>query len=142
MPGLNEISPTFEVRPATPLDAEAWLKMRSDLWPDGAEEHGAEIADFFAGTLIEPLAVFVALSAEGNYVGLLELSVRDDVPTLEGERTGYIEGLFVVPEMRSRGAAFALLKWARQWARCLDCSAFASDRADRFVIDRRFADRR
>ena len=138
---MIEIQPRFEIRPATPSDAVAWLKMRCDLWPDGAEGHASEIADFFAGTLIEPLAVFVALSSDGHYVGLLELSIREDVPTLEGKRTGYIEGLYVIPEMRSRGVAFGLLERARRWARSLDCSAFASDRADRFVIDRRFGSR-
>ena len=115
--------------------------MRCDLWPDGAEEHGSEIADFFAGALIEPLAVFVALSSDGRYVGLLELSIREDVPTLEGKRTGYVEGLYVIQEMRSRGVAFAMLERARRWARSLGCTAFASDRADRFVIDRRFGSR-
>ena len=77
MPGMIEIQPRIEIRPATPSDAAAWLKMRCDLWPDGAEEHAAEIADFFAGALIEPLAVFVALSSDGHYVGLLELSIRE-----------------------------------------------------------------
>ena len=131
----------MEIRPATPSDAEAWLKMRCDLWPDGAEEHGSEIADFFAGILLEPLAVFVALSSDGHYVALLELSIRDDVPTLEGKRTGYVEGLYVIPEMRSCGVALALLDTSRRWARSQGCSAFASDRAERFVIDRRFTAR-
>jgi aminoglycoside 6'-N-acetyltransferase I len=138
MSGSNETRPWIEIRPAAPSDAVEWLKMRCDLWPDGAEEHGSEIADFFAGALSEPLAVFVVLSSDGHYVGLLELSIREDVPTMEGKRTGYIEGLYVIPEMRSRGVAFALLERARLWARSLDCTAFASDRADRFVIDRRF----
>ena len=54
-------------------------------------------------------------------------------------RTGYVEGLYVTPEARSQGVVvLALLEASRSWARHQRCTAFASDRGDRIVVDRRF----
>jgi aminoglycoside 6'-N-acetyltransferase I len=112
--------------------------MRRELWPEGAEDHAPEIASFFAGTLPEPAAVIVAEDAGGVLLGVVELSIRTDVPGLLGKRTGYVEGLYVNPEVRQRGIARKLLQASRLWAREQRCEAFASDRADRIVIDRSF----
>ena len=126
------------VRNITALDAADWEAMRGELWPDGADDHAAEIAMFFAGTLEEPDAVLMAQSADGTIIGFAELSIRGDVAGLEGKRTGYVEGLYVRPEFRWQGVARTLLYASRSWAREMKCIAFASDRADRVVVDRTF----
>src|SRR5215471_6410344 len=126
------------VRNVAASDAAAWKALRSELWPDGADDHAAEIAMFFAGTLEEPTAVLMAESAEGTIVGFAELSIRRDVAGLEGKRTGYVEGLYVCPEFRWQGVARTLLYASRNWAREMKCTVFASDRADRVVVDRTF----
>lgn len=126
------------VRHIAPVDAPAWEAVRRDLWPEGRDEHAAEIAMFFAGTQEEPVAVLVAENAAGSIVGIAELSVRTGVASLAGERTGYVEGLYVSPEVRGQGVAQELLQASRKWARQQGCTAFASDRADRIVIDRSF----
>jgi aminoglycoside 6'-N-acetyltransferase I len=128
----------IRVRDVVREDAPAWQAMRGKLWPDGAEDHGPEIASFFAGTLPEPTAVMVAEDARGALLGVVELSIRTDVPGLIGKRTGYVEGLYVEPRVRRRGIARKLLQASRTWAREQRCEAFASDRADRIVIDRSF----
>ena len=119
-------------------DASAWQMMRQELWPDGAADHAAEIASFFAGTLREPIAVIVAENAEGVLVGFVELSIRIDVPGLLRRRAGYVEGLYVSPEVRHRGIARTLLQASRTWARQQKCDAFVSDRAGRIIVDRSF----
>lgn len=54
------------VRAVRPSDAEAWLRLRCDLWPEGSEaEHREDIARFFAGESTEPLAVLLAEDAAG-----------------------------------------------------------------------------
>ncbi|HUJ32170.1 MAG TPA: GNAT family N-acetyltransferase [Candidatus Acidoferrum sp.] len=126
------------IRNARPSDAPAWEAMRCKLWPDGAAEHADEIADFFADGAKEPCAVLVAEDEPGRLIGVAELSLRDDVAGLAGERTGYVEGLYVVPEWRSRGIAQKLLREAKLWAYKNNCTAFASDRAERVIIDKRF----
>jgi aminoglycoside 6'-N-acetyltransferase I len=137
---MDRIHADVIVRAATPSDAAVWESMRRGLWPDGAKDHGPEIALFFAGHEFKDLAA--ALMAEcrtGEIVGFAELSIRDDIPDLQGRRTGYVEGLYVLPELRHCGIAEKLLRASRAWAREQKCVAFASDRADRIIVDRTFA---
>ena len=127
-----------EIRPASQRDAEVWLNLRRKLWPEGAEDHVSEIAEFVRGSLEEPLAVLLAVDAGGEVVGFAELSIRQDVPGLEGFDAGFVEGLYVTPKGRLSGIARALIATSRDWARNANCVGFASDRSGRYIIDRRF----
>jgi aminoglycoside 6'-N-acetyltransferase I len=125
------------IRAVSLADASQWEAMRRELWPDGASEHTGEIAAFFENRLPEPQAVLVAENGS-VLVGFAELSIRFDIAGLEGKRVGFVEGLFVPPAFRHRGVARQLLQASREWARTNHCEAFASDRADRVVVDQRF----
>lgn len=127
------------IRTVHPSDTAAWTKLRTALWPNGAEDHPREIAQFFAGMIDEPNAAFIVEDPAGKPIAILELSIREDVPGLERKRTGYVEGLYVIPELRHRGIARELLHTSLNWAQENKCVAFASDRAQRIVIHRRFA---
>jgi len=126
------------IRPVTPADATAWEEMRTAMWPDGSDDHATEISSFFAGALPEPHAVMLAETKDHKPIALLELSVRRDIPGLDGQPVGYIEGLYIEPEARGRDLATRLLQVSRDWAREQNCIGFASDRADRIIIDRTF----
>lgn len=126
------------IRPVTEADAGHWQRMRDALWP--GDDHAAEIRRYFAGQCVEPEAVMMAFDETGEPVGFVELSRRDDVPGLEGIRTGYIEGLYVEARGRRSGLVRELLRSARHWARSTGCHAFASDRDDRVVIDAKYQD--
>jgi aminoglycoside 6'-N-acetyltransferase I len=139
MSQITEHSIPVLIRPARPDDAETWERLRCELWPDGREDHAEEIAAFFAGTTVEPDAVFIVEDPEGNAIAFAELSVRTNLPTLVGTRVGYVEGLYVVPEARGSGVTRALLRASRDWARRQNCAAFASDRAERVIIDKSFS---
>ena len=127
-----------QIRPVVREDAAVWEALRCAHWPDGAADHGPEIASFFAGTLPEPLAVLVAVVPSGAIVGFTELSIRTDLPGMEGTRAGYVEGLYLRPEFRGRGIARQLLRASRAWAHEQGCAAFASDRAGRLIIGANF----
>jgi aminoglycoside 6'-N-acetyltransferase I len=105
------------------------------MWPDGREDHGPEIAAFFAGRLVEPDAVLVAENSAGGLVAVAELSIRMDLPSRLGQRIGHVEGLYIIPEARGHGIARSLLLASRDWAHQQGCIGFASDRAGRIVID-------
>lgn len=130
----------YRLHAARPTDSSDWLRLRNQLWE--GDDHADEIARYFAGTLDEPVEVLIARSPDGNAVGHVELSIRDDIDGLRGQRTVYVEGLYVDDAHRHHGVALLLLRAAEQWARDQGCAAFASDRDDRVVIHRRFASRR
>lgn len=124
------------LRPARPADATAWQRLREALWED--DDHEAEIARYFAGTLDEPQEVLLAIAPSGEVVGHVELSVREDVPGLIGITTGYVEGLYLAPGHRAPALLRRLLRASEDWARGQGCRAFASDREDRVIVHARF----
>jgi aminoglycoside 6'-N-acetyltransferase I len=115
------------VRPVSPSDAEAWRRMRCGLWPEGpGDDHGREIAEFFAGTRHEPLAVLLA--ADGPRVaGFVELSIRPSAEGCRTNRVAYVEGWYVAPEARRSGVGRALIEAAEEWGRANGCEELASD---------------
>jgi aminoglycoside 6'-N-acetyltransferase I len=125
------------IRPIEPSDAATWERLRRDLWPEDPDSHAVEIASFFAGSLAEPQAVLVAQEGP-NLIAFAELSIREDFPGLAGKRVGYVEGLYVTPAFRGRGIGRTLLSASKSWARENHCDAFASDRAERIIVDPRF----
>lgn len=118
---------TVHVRPIERADAAAWLEMRRQLWPDGADEHEGEIEQFFSGQSPEPLAVLIAEDSEGRPIGVAELSIRNAAEGCDTHHVGYLEGWFVEPQARRRGAGRALLAASERWARSRGCTEFASD---------------
>jgi aminoglycoside 6'-N-acetyltransferase I len=125
------------IRNLVASDAQRWEQLRCELWPGADDDHAAETAAFFAGTLAEPQAVLVAYLGL-NMVGFSELSIREDVEGLVGKRAGYVEGLYVEPSSRGQGVARELLRASKLWTRNNSCEDFASDRAERIVIDQEF----
>jgi aminoglycoside 6'-N-acetyltransferase I len=99
-----------------------------ELWPDGAEDHRAEIDQFFTGRARDPLAVLLAQNEKDEIVGFAELSIRSYAEGCRTDRVGYLEGWYVVPEARRRGVGRALIESGEKWARAQGCSEFASDR--------------
>lgn len=118
---------TALIRPATPEDAAAWLRLRCQLWPEGKEEdHRQDIAAFFAGTAHEPTAVLVAEKA-GRLIGIAELSIRPYAVGCTTDQVAFLEGWFVLPSERRRGTGRELLRQAEAWGRSAGCLEFASD---------------
>jgi aminoglycoside 6'-N-acetyltransferase I len=128
----------ISIRTATRADAAQWEAMRCAMWPVDDESHAEEIASFFAGTLKEPEAVFVAETSPGALVGVMELATRFDIEGLVEQPVGYVEGLYVVPDARKRGVARQLLQASLQWAKDTGCVGFASDRGGRIIVYSRF----
>ncbi len=139
MPANENTFDTLTIRPVIPADTAEWLRLRTLLWPDGADEHAQEVEAFFVGKIDEPTAVFFAHASDGRVLALLELAIRSELLEMHNERIGYIEGLFVEPEARGSNVARKLLEFSREWAREQRCTVLASDRAERVIVHQRFA---
>jgi aminoglycoside 6'-N-acetyltransferase I len=126
------------IRNIQPSDAGQWEALRRLLWPGDDEGHSVEIAAFFAGRLEEPQEVIIAENKSGEMLAFAELSIRYDIPGLEQRRTGYVEGLYVDTRFRNQGLVRKLLQAARKWGTDQHCMAFASDRAERLIVDPTF----
>ena len=112
---------------------EAWLQLRTALWPDASEqEHRAEIAE----QLVEPsrYGAYLAISGE-KPVALAEVALRRDyVNGTETSPVAFLEGIYVTPAQRRMGVARVLLDAVRDWAMEQGCTELASDTGlDNFV---------
>jgi aminoglycoside 6'-N-acetyltransferase I len=83
--------------------------------------------------------VMITETEDRKAIALLELSIRRDIPGLEGQPVGHVEGLYIKPDVRGRELARHLLQKSRSWARDQNCIGFASDRAGRVIVERTFS---
>ena len=114
------------IRPATPRDLVALLRMRRALWPEDADSQEEDLQDFFAGRSRQALAQLLA-DEGGEAVGFVELSIRAYAEDCKTDRVAFLEGWFVEPAWRRRGIGRALVAAAEAWGRAQGCSEFASD---------------
>jgi aminoglycoside 6'-N-acetyltransferase I len=116
------------IRSIRETDAAGWLRLRRALWPDGGDDHPAEVRRFFEGTLRDPYEIVVA-ERDGELVGFAEVSTRTFAEGCATGEVGYLEGWYVVPGERRRGIGRALVAAAEDWARARGCTEFGSDTA-------------
>jgi len=102
--------------------------MRQTLWPSAPGEHADEIARFFFGSDRDnPAEVFIACDDSGAAIGFAEVSIRPYAEGCYSGRVAYLEGWFVEPAARRKGAGAALVKAAEEWGRTEGCTELASD---------------
>jgi aminoglycoside 6'-N-acetyltransferase I len=116
----------MHIRTARIEDADAWTRMRTALWPDGADDHRREIDAYFAGSRHDPAMVLVA-ELDGELAGFAELSLRSHAEGCSTSPVAYLEGWYVSAETRKRGVGRALIEAAEAWGRSQGCTEFASD---------------
>lgn len=114
------------VRPLSPADYPAWVRLRGELWPDLASEALAGEAAALAERSPD-YAAFVAETADGEMVGFIEASLRPWAEGCETQPVGYVEGWYVRPALRNHGLGRRLVEAAEAWARSRGCSEMASD---------------
>ncbi|MCA8969871.1 MAG: GNAT family N-acetyltransferase [Planctomycetes bacterium] len=116
------------VREARSQDRDAWLALRSALWPGAAEEHREEITRYFEAREATRVGfVCVAEAEEGDLVGFAEVSIRSFAEGCTFPPVAYLEGWYVAPVWRKQGVGRALVLAAEAWGRARGCREFASD---------------
>jgi aminoglycoside 6'-N-acetyltransferase I len=117
----------MRIRPAQPVDAADWERMRQRLWPSDPGEHAGEIAAFFAGARGNPAEVLLAFDDNGAAIGFAEASIRPYAEECYSGRIAFLEGWFVEEGHRRRGVGAALVAAVEQWGRDQGCTELASD---------------
>ena len=117
----------MKVRALETRDRQAWAAMRADLWPDTDPDLlGHETLMHFSGKKLAE-AIFVAEDVDDSVCGFLELSLR---PYAEGCATSpvpFVEGWYVAPVARHKGAGRALMSAAEHWSLIRNFTEIASD---------------
>lgn len=100
--------------------------MRTALWPHAdPDELAHEAIAHFAGKAIAQ--VFVAESADGAIVGMLELAPRLVAEGRALSPAPFIEAWYVAPVARLQGVGRALVAAAENWARARGFTDLGSD---------------
>jgi aminoglycoside 6'-N-acetyltransferase I len=109
------------------LDQPGWLEMRVALWPDAtADEHRGYMAISLAQP--ERFLQLMMYDERRQPMGFIEGSIRSDyVNGTETSPVGFVEGVYVIPEMRRQGVARRLFAAVGDWARARGCRELASD---------------
>ncbi|HEY0159884.1 MAG TPA: GNAT family N-acetyltransferase [Thermoanaerobaculia bacterium] len=103
------------VRPAEPSDRTQLAALRHALWPDCPLDE-------------EPVdPAFVAVGEDGALVGFVEVRLRSHAEDCESSPVGYLEGWYVVEQLRRSGIGAQLVRAAEDWARAQGCTEMASD---------------
>jgi GNAT superfamily N-acetyltransferase len=106
-------------------DRSEWVRMRDALWPGSLSDHRSETENYFDESLELPV-VFVAEEA-GGLVGFLELDFRKYAPGCRSSPVAFVEGWYVDPHARGRGAGRSLMREAEAYARIKGSEELASD---------------
>lgn len=116
----------MSVRPATARDVQAWLVLRQELWPEcPPQQHRHEIEEQLASPNTN--AAYVYEDDQGQFLGLVEVSLRKWAEACLSSPVGYLEGWYVCPSARGRGIGAQLVQFAESWARARGCTEMASD---------------
>ncbi len=100
--------------------------MRRALWPDCSDAmHRHEMAQLAQSGRTR--AVLLIDLGGGRLGGFVELSVRSHMDGSTSARVGYVEGWYVIPELRRRGWGRRLVKAAEAWTVARGLTELASD---------------
>ncbi len=105
----------------------AWVALRHSLWPDSGEGELRAEAETFLRRRRRAVA-FLVRTADGDVVGFAEATLRTDyVNGCKSSPVAFLEGLYVRPDCRRRGAARLLCHAVEDWAMGLGRTELASD---------------
>lgn len=117
----------MRVEPSAPGDLDDLARLRTALWPEQSEAaHRAEIGAAAGDGRVR--VVLLARTGDGRAVGFAEATLRrDHVNGCDTTPVVFLEGIYVDPGFRRRGAAAALCRAVEAWGRALGCAELGSD---------------
>lgn len=117
----------MKVRPLEARDRSAWAAMRADLWPDeDPDQLGHQTLMHFSDKPLSE-AVFICEDLDSAPCGFLELGLRPYAEGCTSSPVPFVEGWYVKPGARHKGAGRALMAAAEHWALLRNFTEIASD---------------
>ena len=114
------------ILPVTENDADDWLQLALELWPDYSPDEMNSVTSAIAQSPKE--TAFLVRDAQQAAIGFMNLSLRHDyVPGAEQRPVAYVEGLYVRAAFQQQGIGRRLIQRAEQWAKEQGCRELASD---------------
>ena len=106
-------------------DALTVAKLALNMWPSHTI---GELTTDFEQILADQNSVVFLLYIEKNAVGFAQSQLRFDyVEGTDSSPVGYLEGIYIANDFRSKGYGKTLLRACEQWAKERGCKEFASD---------------
>lgn len=101
-----------------------WFKFRRLLYHDLNEEFDhEEMSQIEVSTWQESFLI----QKDGQYIGLVELSLRNMVDGCLSSPVAYVEGLYLIEEVQRKGLGKQVIEWIKDWGRSKGCTELASD---------------
>ena len=117
---------TMVIREANEEDTEHWSEMRTALWPETNDSHVSEIKEYFEGSSIDVIQVYVA-EVGVEIVGFMELNIRNFAEGSRKPKLPYVEAWYIKPAYQGQGYGKRLIQQAEKWAVSQGYSELASD---------------
>ena len=118
-------SDKYMIKRAKTEDAKVLAGLAIQMWTDHNLE---ELAEVFHQLVTNDEAVCFIKYVDGKPIGFSQCQLRRDyVEGTESSPVGYLEGIFVSDDYRTRGYASELLSECEKWAKEKGCTEFASD---------------
>lgn len=96
------------------------------FWPDN--DYSDLKKEFLHALVASDQANFLYKDQANNYIGFMQLSVRDHyVEGCESSPVAYLEGIFVEDHSRRGGIAQEMVRFAEDWGREKGCKELGSD---------------
>ncbi|WP_343712989.1 aminoglycoside 6'-N-acetyltransferase [Inquilinus sp.] len=129
----------MKIRRSTEDYVEPWARLRAALWPDHSVQYHRDdvVRTFLPGD--GRAVAFICATNEGEVIGFAEAALRSDY--VNGCKTSpvlFLEGIYVLPGHRQKGAARRLCDAIAEWGKSIGCSEFASDALLDNVVSHRF----
>lgn len=115
----------------------SWVGLRCQLWPDHSQEgHIRDGHDILSSP--DKSVSFLATDNQDRAVAFADATVRHDyVNGCESSPVVYLEGIFVIPELRGKDIARQLVAAIQDWGVSKGCTEMASDTSlDNFISHR------
>jgi aminoglycoside 6'-N-acetyltransferase I len=118
----------MQIVPATREHLRPWAELRYALWTwDDVDDHAEEAEELYLSGN-EDRTAFVALDEVGAVIAFAEATIRRDyVEGCETSPVVFLEGIYVIPEVRKSGVAKALGDTVADWGRGKGCTEYASN---------------